>query len=281
MNADVPTRSLWRRLIGFNVITGLVLGVAGFYIGWWIGHRIDAASLVYQSDTGQDDVALMLGYLGFVIGFMAGVGFARYPFSRLTGRALSHRENELGGIGRYFGMSTDHKVVGMQYLVGIGAFLCIGAIFAMMIRAELLRPEPELWGPGNYLTIVGLHGTLMMGTATSAVLGPFGNYFVPLMIGARRMAFPRIEAASFWLLMAAGIILGTAAFFGGFPTGWTGYAPLNQQANFGFDSFIIFFALVGVSMTLLGLNMIVTIVTMRAPGLTWRRLPALDRKSVV
>jgi cytochrome c oxidase subunit 1 len=263
----------WRRLIGFNLITGLLLGVAGFYIGWWIGHRIHSASVSFPSSTGQNDIALMLGYLGFVIGYMSGVGFARYPLSRLTGRALSHRENELGGWERYFAMSTDHKVVGMQYLVGIAAMLFVGATYAMMIRAELFTPNPDIWGPGNYLTIVGLHGTLMMGTATSAVLGPFANYFVPLMIGAKRMAFPRIEAASFWLLSAAAIIFGSAAFFGGFPTGWTGYAPLNEQANFGFDSYIFFFALVGLSMILLGFNMIVTIVTMRAPGLTWRRLP--------
>jgi cytochrome c oxidase subunit 1 len=273
MNTEARARPVWRRLIGFNVVTGIALGVAGFYVGWWIGDRIDAGGLAYQSQTGQSDVALMLGYLGFVVGFMAGVGFARYPLSRLTGRELSHRENELGGIGRYFAMSTDHKVVGMQYLVGIGALFFIAGTYAMMVRAELLTPEPELWGPGNYITIVALHGTLMMGTATSSVLGPFANYFVPLMIGAKRMAFPRVEAASFWLLMAAGMILGSAAFFGGFPTGWTGYAPLNEQANFGFDSYIFFFALVGVSMTLLGLNMIVTIATMRAPGLTWPRLP--------
>ena len=93
------------------------------------------------------------------------------------------------------------------------------------------------------------------------------------MIGARRMAFPRIEALTFWLLMAAGAILTTTIFFGGFPTGWTGYAPLQTQANPGMDNYILFFALVGISMTLLGLNMIATILTMRAPGLTWTRLP--------
>jgi cytochrome c oxidase subunit 1 len=113
----------------------------------------------------------------------------------------------------------------------------------------------------------------MMGIMTSGILGPFANYFVPLMIGARRMAFPRIESLTFWLLMAAGVILVSTIFFGGFPTGWTGYAPLNDEATWGFDSYIFFFALVGISMTLLGLNMIATIVTMRAPGLTWGRLP--------
>jgi cytochrome c oxidase subunit 1 len=118
-----------------------------------------------------------------------------------------------------------------------------------------------------------MHGTMMMGMMTSGILGPFANYLVPIMIGARRMAFPRIEALTFWLLMAAGFILVSTIFFGGFPTGWTGYEPLNDQAVMGMDSYICFFALVGVSMTLLGLNMIVTIVTMRAPGMTFSRLP--------
>jgi cytochrome c oxidase subunit I len=93
------------------------------------------------------------------------------------------------------------------------------------------------------------------------------------MLGARRMAFPRIESLTFWLLMAAGVILTTTIFFGGFPTGWTGYEPLNDQANSGMDAYLVFFALVGVSMCLLGVNMLVTVVTMRAPGLTWSRLP--------
>ncbi len=118
-----------------------------------------------------------------------------------------------------------------------------------------------------------MHGTMMMGMMTSGILGPFANYFVPIMIGARRMAFPRIEALTFWLLMAAGFILVSTIFFGGFPTGWTGYEPLNDEAVMGMDSYIIFFALVGISMALLGLNMLATIITMRAPGMTWSRLP--------
>ena len=122
-----------------------------------------------------------------------------------------------------------------------------------------------MWPAGTYLTLVGLHGTMMMGMMTSGILGPFGNYLVPILIGARRMAFPRIEALTFWLLMAAGVILETTIFFGGFPTGWTGYQPLGTQANPGMDCYYLFFALVGISMTLLGLNMIATIVTMRAP----------------
>ena len=146
----------------------------------------------------------MLGYLFFVVGFLVGLGFARYPLARMLGRDRSHTENEHGGVGRYFGLCTDHKVVGVQYLFGIGLFFFIAGLNAMLIRVELLRPSPQVFGAGNYLTLVGLHGTMMMGIMTSGVLGPFANYFVPLMIGARRMAFPRVEAITFWLLMAAG-----------------------------------------------------------------------------
>ena len=275
MNDAAVVRPLWRRLIGFNLLAGIVLGVVGFYFGWWLGHQIHAESLDYFADTNQNDVALMLGYVFAVVGFLGGLGFFNYPLSRMLGAPISLAAKEGGGTGRYFTLCTDHKVVGIQYLVGVGLFFFIAGMNAMLIRSELLRPSPQLFGAGNYLTLVGLHGTMMMGIMTSGVLGPFANYFIPLMIGARRMAYPRIESLTFWLLMAAGTILMTTLLFGGFPTGWTGYAPLNDQANFGMDSYIFFFALVGISMTLFGLNMITTIVTMRAPGLTWSRLPML------
>jgi cytochrome c oxidase subunit I len=273
MNDTATAAPLWRRLIGFNLLSGIVLLIVGFYFGWWFGHQIHAESLDFIDDTNQNDVALMFGYLFATIGFLIGLGFARYPLSRMLGRQRTVFENEEGGVGRYLGLCTDHKVVGIQYLFGIGLFFFIAGLNAMLIRTELLQPAPQVFNAGNYLTLVGLHGTMMMGMMTSGVLGPFGNYFVPLMIGSRRMAFPRVESLTFWLLMAAGVILVSTIFFGGFPTGWTGYGPLNVQANYGYDSYIFFFALVGISMMLLGLNLITTIVTMRAPGLTWRRLP--------
>ena len=262
-----------RRLIGFNLLSAAVLGVAGYYLGWWLGHQINGPSIAYFGDTGQNDIALFLAYLVGVIGFLVGLGFANYPVQRMLGKPPSLREKEQAGWTRYFGLCTDHKVVGIQYLIGIGAFIFIGGLNAMLIRYELLTPNQHAWNANNYLTIVSLHGTMMMGMMTSGILGPFANYFVPIMIGARRMAFPRIEALTFWLLMAAGVILMTALGFGGFPTGWTGYEPLANQANMGMDAYIAFFALVGLSMCLLGLNMLVTVITMRAPGMSWGRLP--------
>ncbi|HEY4895798.1 MAG TPA: cbb3-type cytochrome c oxidase subunit I [Solirubrobacteraceae bacterium] len=266
-------RPLWRRLVGFNLLTAVLLGIGGYYLGWFIGHQIDGKSFEFREKIDENDVALLLAYIFGVFGFLIGLGFANYPVSRLLGRPPSLREKEEQGIGRYFGLCTDHKVVGIQYLVGIGLFFFIGGLNAMLIRTELLKSSPTFVGPNQYLSLVGMHGTMMMGMMTSGILGPFANYFVPIMIGARRMAFPRIEALTFWLLMAAGFILTSTLFFGGFPTGWTGYAPLNDQAVMGMDSYIVFFALVGISMCLLGLNMMATIITMRAPGLTWSRLP--------
>ncbi|MBA3841852.1 MAG: cbb3-type cytochrome c oxidase subunit I [Actinobacteria bacterium] len=266
-------RTGWRRLLGYNLLTALILAVVGYYVGWIAGHHVTGKSVAYFSDIDQNDISVFLAYILAVIGFLLGLGFGAYPFARVRGYPPSLREKESEGIGRYFSLCTDHKVVGIQYLFGIGVFFFIGGVNAMLIRFELLRPSMQAFPAGQYLTLVGLHGTMMMGIMSSAILGPFANYVVPLMIGARRMAFPRIESLTFWILMAAGTVLATTVFFGGFPTGWTGYQPLNDQANAGMDSYIVFFALVGISMTLLGLNMIATIVTMRAPGLTWSRLP--------
>src|SRR5881275_235188 len=148
----------------------------------------------------------MLGYLFGVLGFLIGLGFANYPIKRLLGHppTLAEHEGEEEGVLRYFSLSTDHKVVGMQYLIGIGVFFFVGGLNAMLIRTELLHSTPQFVGPNQYISLVGMHGTMMMGMMTSGILGPFANYFVPIMIGARRMAFPRIEALTFWLLMAAG-----------------------------------------------------------------------------
>jgi cytochrome c oxidase subunit I len=262
-----------RRIVGFNLLTAIVLGVGGFLLGRWLGDQIDASSLAYVADTDENDVALVLGYLLGVVGFLVGLGFANYPVGRMLGHPPSLPRPETEGIGRYFRFCPDHKVVGLQYFAGVGFFFFIAGLNAMLIRIELLDPGQSIFPPDKYLTLVGLHGSMMMGVMTSAVLGPFANYLVPLMIGARRSAFPRLEGLSFWLLAAAGVILLTAVLLGGFQTGWTGYAPLSGQGAYGIDAYLCFFALIGLSMTLLGLNLTATVFTMRAPGLGWGRLP--------
>ena len=276
VTAPPPGQPLWRRLVGFNMLTGIVLGIGGWFLGYFIGTHIHGESLNYYSaEAGENDIAIFLGYFLGVVGFLVGLGFLNYPLRRMLGYppTLAERESEEHGLLRYFSLSTDHKVVAMQYMVGVGFFFAIGGLNAMFIRTELLSPTTHVFGPNQYLTLVGIHGSMMMGMMTSSILGPFANWLVPVMIGSRRMAFPRIEAFTFWLLMAAGVILLTTVFFGGFQTGWTGYEPLGAQGTAGYDAYLGFFALVGFSMCLLGFNLLATIITMRAPGMTWSRLP--------
>jgi cytochrome c oxidase subunit 1 len=272
-----PPTPLWRRLMGFNLLTGVVLGIGGWFLGYWIGTQISGASLSYfPTEAGENDIAVFLGYFLGVVGFLVGLGFMNYPIRRMLGHPPTLAEKESAeeyGLLRYFSLSTDHKVVGIQYLVGIGFFFFVGGLNAMLIRTELLSPVHHVFGANQYLTLVGMHGAMMMGMMTSSILGPFANYFMPIMIGSRRMAFPRIEAFTFWLLMAAGVILITTVFFGGFQTGWTGYEPLGAEGTVGYDAYICFFTLVGISMCLLGFNLLATVITMRAPGMTWSRLP--------
>jgi cytochrome c oxidase subunit 1 len=268
---EIERRPPWQGVIGFNLLTGLLLGIGGFFLGAWIGGQI-AVGHDYLLGTNQNDVGLFMGYLFGTIGWLAGLGFLNYPLARIAGRPPSHRHHEFAGVGRYFRLCTDHKVVGIQYFFGVGIFFFIGGLNAMLMRTELLRPVEHAFPAGQYLTLVSLHGTMMIMMTSAFIVGPFANFLVPLMIGARRLAFPRIEALTFWLTPLSGLVLMSAIARGGFPTGWTGYAPLADQARAGMDAYIFAFILIGTALTLLGMNLITTIVTMRAPGLTWSRL---------
>jgi cytochrome c oxidase subunit I len=254
------------------MLTGLALGIGGWFLGGWIGGQM-AVGHDYLQGTDQNDVGIFMGYIFALLGWLVGLGFANYPIARLRGRPASLTQHEAAGWTRYFKLCTDHKVVGIQYFFGVGIFFFIGGLNAMLMRTELLRPVEQAWPAGQYLTLVSLHGTMMIMMTSAFILGPFGNYFVPLMIGARRMAFPRIEALTFWLTPAAGLILMSAIAFGGLPFGWTGYAPLGDQGRSGVDAYLMAFILIAISMTLIGINLLATILTMRAPGMTWTRLP--------
>ena len=213
---------------------------SGYLIGHWLGNVI-ASGYTQVQNTGQNDVAIVLGLSLGVAGWMAGIGALNYPLAKILGYELSPEPPEQSWV-RYFRMTDDHKVVGMQYAVGVLLFLFTGGLLAMLIRTELLSPTNHVFGPGTYIAIVGEHGTIMMMMASSAVVGPLGNWLIPLMIGSRRMAYPRVEAFSFWIFMAGYLVILSALFFGGFPTGWTGYAPLQTQAAGGMDAYLVGFA---------------------------------------
>src|SRR5712691_10494114 len=253
------------------------IGVIGAAAGYILGHLLgNFLSSGYAQNTLSDtnDVPIVLGYAFAVIGWLAGVGVFNDLGKLMIGKPLpQHDPAAETGLGRYFRYTLDHKVVGIQYLFGMIGYFLTGGLFAMAIRSELLSPSYHLIGPNQYLMVVGEHGTMMMMMMSSVILGPFGQYFGPLLIGSKRVAYPRLEALGFWLTPPAYIILLSGVLFGGFPTGWTGYNPLAIQAKQGMDAYYFAFGLMGISMILAGFNMIVTVINYRAPGMRWSRLP--------
>jgi cytochrome c oxidase subunit 1 len=255
-----------------TALIGAVIGYAlGHWLGNFIGQRLPAGAAVRRQRL-PDRARLRLRHPRLADRARRlqrpGPADARPAVSR-----RDHGKGHVVGLAKYFRYTLDHKVVGIQYLVGMIDLLLTGGLFAMAIRTELLSPSYHLISPSTYLEVVGEHGTMMMMMMTSVILGPFGNYLVPLMIGSKRVAFPRIEALSFWLTPCAFLILLSSLLLGGFPTGWTGYAPLSIQAGEGMDSYAVAFGLMGISIILAGFNIVVTIICYRAPGMRWSRLP--------
>jgi len=267
-----PTRPAGRPAwLGQHLGTALVGMVGGYAFGHWVGNLI-ASGYPNVANSGQNDLAIVFGFAFGLLGWLGGAGALNHPLSKMIGRETSPEVPEQGWM-RYLRFSTDHKVVGVQYLFAVITFFFTGGLLAMAIRTELLNPTNHIFGPGTYIEVVSEHGTIMMMMASSVVVGPLGNYLVPLMIGSRRTAFPRVEATSFWLFAAGYFTILTALPLGGFPTGWTGYAPLQTQAGPGMDSYLAGFAIIGMGMVLAGFNLAVTIIHYRAPGMTWDRTP--------
>ncbi|MCU1495713.1 MAG: Cytochrome-c oxidase [Acidimicrobiaceae bacterium] len=261
-------RSPW---LGQHMGTALIAAAGGFALGHWAGNAI-AGNYENVAGSGQNNVATVLALSFGVLGWLIGSGALNYPLAKLVGKEPAPEIEEVGW-GRYFRFTLDHKVVGMQYIIAVLLFLFTGGLLAMAIRTELLSPTTHYFGPGTYIAVVSEHGTVMMMMATSVITGPIAGWLIPLMIGSRRMAFPRVEAFSFWMFTAGYLVILTALPFGGFPTGWTGYAPLQTQAAGGMDSYLVGFAVVGIGMITAGFNIIATIINYRAPGMTWSRLP--------
>ncbi len=171
--------------------------------------------------------------------------------------------------------TTDHKKIGILYFWNSFAVFAIAGVFALLMRAELARPGTQFLSVHAYNQVFTLHGTLMIFLFIFPVLAGFGNYFVPLQIGALDMAFPRVNALSFWLLPVGGltIVSGFVAKGGAAAGGWTSFAPLSEQLGTGEDLWIAGLLLVGAASILGAINFIVTILRMRAPGMSMMRMP--------
>ncbi|MBI4348335.1 MAG: cbb3-type cytochrome c oxidase subunit I [Elusimicrobia bacterium] len=177
------------------------------------------------------------------------------------------------GWRRYVAFTTDHKVIGIQYLVTFTLIFLLAGLLALVLRAELARPGRDVLDPAAFNQVMSMHGFLMIAVAVTVVIAGFGNYFVPLMIGAEDMAFPRLNALSYWLIPPIVLLLGASAFAGGWDSGWTAYAPLSLGNRTGQVFMQLSFITLGFSSILGGINFLATILMLRAPGMTWSRLP--------
>ena len=173
--------------------------------------------------------------------------------------------------------TVDHKRIGVLYLVTALFFFCVAGLEALVIRLQLARPNSSLVSPDTYNQLFTMHGTTMIFLVVMPTLVGFANYFVPLMIGARDMAFPRMNAMSYWLFPFGGLLLHFSVMAGGAPAGgWFAYAPLTEtpfSSTPGTDYWVLALLVLGVGSVAGAINLIATVLTLRAPGMTMGRVP--------
>ncbi|RKQ37368.1 cytochrome c oxidase subunit I [Oceanobacillus halophilus] len=171
--------------------------------------------------------------------------------------------------------TVDHKKLGNMYIVAGAFFFILGGIEALVIRIQLMKPENDFISAGLYNEMITMHGTTMIFFAAMPILLGLMNAIMPLQIGARDVAFPFLNSLGFWLFLFGGIMLNLSWFLGGAPdAGWTAYTPLSTQSpGHGVDFYVMGLQLSGAGTLIGGINFLVTIVTMRGPGMTYMRMP--------
>lgn len=180
--------------------------------------------------------------------------------------------------------TVDHKKIGILYLIAGGIFFLAGGLEALLIRLQLMYPELQVVGAKTFNELITMHGTTMIFLAAMPVIFALMNAIVPLQIGARDVAFPFVNALGFWLFFFGGVLINTSWFLGGAPdAGWTSYATLalNQYSGFGIDFYVLGLQIAGLGTLIGGINFLVTIINMRAPGMTFMRMPLFTWASFV
>ena len=257
---------------GTALAWGLIGQAIGFFIGWLMGGG--AGSMSAAGYAGEPAVAL--GAVFSMFGFM----FASGTFTDWTKWALGLEAELHHGAPegepewmRYFSIDVNHKVIGIQYAVTSIFVLLVGGTLAIIFRLELAMPGLQMLSPDEYNTLFSAHGMIMIAAVFLGV-GALINYLAPVMIGASDMAFPRLNAFSFWVSVPSATMLFAAMFFsGGWDTGWVGYPPLSTTTKAGVVLFLLGFYFNGFSSIAGAINLLVTVVTMRAKGMTLWRMP--------
>jgi cytochrome c oxidase subunit 1 len=236
--------------------------------------------LMHQHPVVEGRAITIVAMLAIPLFFLVGIGTCDYWLYWAVGkptRAESHSEHGAYSWRDYFRVNTDHKVIGIQYTVTSFFFLLVGGLLAMLIRAQLAKPGMQFLTPEQYNGVFSVHASLLIFLFVIPVFAGLANFVLPLMIGAPDMAFPRLNALSYWLLPLGGImmLMSFLAPGGSFASGWTAYAPLSTTMPVGQLFFSIGVQLAGFSSIFTALNFLVTIITMRAPGMSFFRMPLL------
>src|SRR3990170_5385630 len=259
-----------KKFFSLGLVRGILWQIFGTALG--IGFIV-LVRILMGLPAWKAEPAVVFGALLGAIFFLIGVGAFTDWYKMAMGEEVPEEVDESSlGWRRYFGVSLDHKVIGIQYMVLGIILMSIGGIFALIFRTELAESGMQFLTMIEYNTLMSLHGMVMI-VSILVGIAAIMNYTVPLLIGARDMAFPRLNAFSFWIAVPAGLILLSSMFLGGFDTGWTGYPPLSVRAPLGMQMFFLGVYLFGLSSILGALNIIATILLMRAKGMTLFRMP--------
>jgi cytochrome c oxidase subunit I len=257
---------------------GILATPLGIGLAYAIVLPIRAASSYHPVLDGT--AILQVAMISAPFAFLIGLGAFDYWFYWAIGRPTRPEDHSSHGARSwkdYFRVNTDHKVIGVQYVVHSFLYFMIGGLFAMLMRVQLAQPGGKFVDANTYNGLFSVHATILIFLFVIPVFAGLANFVLPLMIGAPDMAFPRLNALSFWLLPIAGLML-LASFFapgGSFASGWTAYAPLSTTAPIGQVFFTIGVQFAGASSIATALNFLVTIITMRAPGMSFFRMPLL------
>src|SRR5579875_3359364 len=192
-----------------------------------------------------------------------------------SGGIADHIHPEPQGFVRRYVFSLDHKIIGIQYIITGFVFFVLAGLLAEVIRTQLLNANGGFVSPDTYNEVYSVHGSAMVWLVIIPLLtGGFGNLVFPVQIGARDVAFPWLNMLSFWIFPISGLMLFSSFLMGAPVAGWTEYPPMSLQAQgFGTSMWALAIFLVGVSSTLTGMNFLVTMLKMRAPGMTFTRMP--------
>jgi cytochrome c oxidase subunit I len=257
---------------------GVVLGIAFATALTWVVRMSNGHASFHHFLSG--DAILTVSLIGCPLFFLVGLGAFDYWFYWAAGRPTrpeEHSSHGARGWKDYFRVNTDHKVIGVQYVVTSFFFLLVGGLIAMLMRVELAQPGAKFVDANTYNGLFSVHASILIFFFIIPVFAGLANFVLPLMIGAPDMAFPRLNALSYWMLPLGGVImlLSFLAPGGAFADGWTAYAPLSTSSPIGQNFFSVGVQFAGASSVATALNFLVTIITMRAPGMSFFRMPLL------